>query len=115
MLIAWVVGLLAGAWGGLGSLIGGVVGLLAAALLVAALLVRSARRPWLQGASLAGAGVGFGATWLALLARAEAACEPESCSGSDSLPWLVVGAVLLAAGGLATALIVFREARRGPV
>jgi hypothetical protein len=91
---AVLLGLVAGALGGLLSLTWAVpvpgLGLLA---IVVGCLVP----PRTFGA--AGALIGGAATWVALLMRASAACDPGSCVGPDLRAWLV-GSLLFAIAGI---------------
>jgi hypothetical protein len=97
-LAGFVVGLVAGALGGVLMIAWG-VGM--PWLGVAAIIVGGLAPP--RPVGLGGALISWGATWLALFLRADAACDPASCRGPDIRPWLVVATatVLLGIGLLA--------------
>ena len=92
----WAIGLLVGLVVGVGSLVGGpfagTIGLLAAVLV-------AWRAP--RDAPVGGLAVGFGLAWIALLARADLACETD-CVGPDLRPWYLVGGALVAFGVVLT-------------
>jgi hypothetical protein len=89
---AFGVGVLGGVIGGLSLL--SFAGIFAVALI--AILGGVAVRPRPFGA--AGVLLGWAATWVLLLAAAQARCDPASCVGPDLAPWLTVAAILAIIG-----------------
>ena len=95
---AFGVGVLGGVVGGLSLL--SFAGIFAVALI--AILGGIAVRPRPFGA--AGVLLGWAATWVIVLAAAQARCDPASCVGSDLRPW-VAFAVVVAVIGVALLLV----------
>jgi hypothetical protein len=99
----WLAGLVVGAVGALLLVLGGVLGVVALALLAASLLARRDSR-----VALTGLPVGFGGVILALLLRAESACQPGECESPDVSGWIALASGCLVAGGLATVALIAR-------
>jgi hypothetical protein len=93
----WLAGLVIGAAGAILLVLGGVLGVAAMAFLGLALVARRDGR-----AGLAGLPVGFGSVILALLLRAESACQPGECASPDVTGWVALATGCLVAGALAT-------------
>jgi hypothetical protein len=92
VLAGWLLGLVAGALGGVLTL-SWAVPVPGLGLLPLAVGMLAPPRPF----GAAGTLLGWGATWAALLLRADAACDPSSCQGPDISPWLVASAILVVA------------------
>ena len=105
--VRWLAGLLVGAAGALLLVLGGVLGVAAMALLAVALVARRDGR-----AGLAGLPVGFGSVILALLLRAESACQPGECVSPDVTGWIALAIGCLVAGALATVALMARPRAR---
>ena len=92
MIRRWVRGSLVGLIVGVGSLIAGptaaVLGLLAAVLV-------ASRPP--REAPVAGLTIGLWASWLAVVARADLACQAD-CVGPDLRPWYAAAIVFVVIG-----------------
>ncbi len=102
---AWLLGLFAGAVGGL-VLISWGIGLPALGLVAFAVGAAAPPRPF----GLGGALVGLGMIWLALFGRLAMTCHPDvGCSSPDLTPWLVAASVLLATGAVLSALLAARR------
>ena len=109
----WIACLLVGAGGGALTLVFPPLGLLleAAGALPA---VASATRY----AALGGLLTGLGATWLVLIARANARCERfnsfpgQGCVAPDLGPWLIIGGAMLGAGLVLSLDVLVRSRRR---
>ncbi len=105
---AWLLGLFAGALGGLIVISWG-IGL--PVLGVVAFAVGAAAPP--RPVGLGGALVGLGAVWLALFGRLALTCRPDvGCYSPDLTPWLLGAALAAAAGGILTLAIALRPQRR---
>jgi hypothetical protein len=97
--------------GVMGGVIGGLSLLSFAGIFVVAIIAivgGFAVRPRPFGA--AGVFLGWGVTWLSLLAAAQAHCDPASCNPPDLMPW-VGTAVGLAAIGVLLLAIAIRHLR----
>jgi len=95
---AFGLGVLGGTLGGLSLLSFAGIFLIALIAIVGGLLLKP--RPF----GAAGVLVGWGTTWIIVLAGAQARCDPASCTGPDLTGWFVAGAVLILLG--AAALVV---------
>ena len=89
----WLLGLVAGALGGLLG-ISWILPLPGIGLLPLVVGILVPPRPF----GAAGTLLGWGAIWAALFIRADDACDPASCRGPDITPWLTVSAGLVIAG-----------------
>lgn len=89
---AFGVGVLGGVIGGLSLL--SFAGIFAVALIAILGGVALGPRPF----GAAGVLIGWAATWVLVLAAAQARCDPASCVGPDLTPWIIVSAVLAAIG-----------------
>jgi len=101
--------------GVIGGVIAGFTLLSYAGILVIAIIAivgAVAVRPRPFGA--AGLLIGWGITWLSLLAAAQGRCDPSSCEGPDLTPWVLTGTGLVVLGAGLLVAAVRRGRRRGP-
>ncbi|MBA2720550.1 MAG: hypothetical protein H0U52_15110 [Chloroflexi bacterium] len=108
----WIACLLAGASGGVLTLVLPPLGLLLVAAGALPAVVSDTRY-----AALGGLLTGLGATWLVLIGAANARCESfnslpgQECVGPDLGPWLTIGGAMLAAGVLLSVGVLVRGRR----
>ena len=94
---SWLTGLVAGSIVGLGALVAGAL----AALFGLMAIVAALRLPQ-RLAVIGGLLLGIGASWVALLLRADLACDVD-CVSPDLTGWYALGAGLVVAGAVLTA------------
>ena len=108
----WIACLLVGVSGGVLTLVFPTLGLVLVAAGALPAVVSATRF-----AALGGLFTGLGATWLVLIARANARCEAfnsfpgQECVGPDLGPWLTIGGAMLAAGVLLSVVALVRGRR----
>jgi hypothetical protein len=109
----WLAGVVVGVAAGVVTLTFPTLGWLIVAAFLLGLIRAAPRLPAVGGLFL-----GLGTTWLVLLVRSHVECQgfnagpAQECFGPDIGPFLAVGGVLLAIGGLATGMALIRARRR---
>ena len=99
---AFGLGVLGGVIGGLSLLSFAGIFLIALIAIVGGVVVRP--RPF----GAAGVLIGWGVTWISLLAAAQSRCDPASCVAPDLTPWVAAGIGLIAVGLVLLAVAIRR-------
>lgn len=90
----WIGGVVVGLSSGFLALTLPTIGYAIALLFIVGALLARGALPALGGLFL-----GFGSTWVALIANGALRCDPASCIPPNLAPWLAIGLTLVIVGG----------------